>query len=214
MSKYNRTYHFPFSPGTTDDDKIAKDTSNLLNRPVIMTEKIDGENQALTKPGVYARSHGDFTRHPWSFKMWELWQRVGQDLPDDMFIFGENMYAIHSIEYHELKSYFYMFAVRENTRWYSWQEVEETAYLLDIPTVPVLYKGIFKTEQELKDKVLEFVKQPSRLGSPIMEGVVVRVADTFNDDEFSTSVIKWVRPNHVTTDQHWTRNWKKAKLNF
>ena len=48
-----------------------------------------------------------------------------------------------------------MFAGRENTRWYSWTEVEETAYLLDIPTVPVLYKGIFKTEQELKDKVLE-----------------------------------------------------------
>ena len=212
MSKYNRTRHAPWSPGFSEDDEISKDISNLLNRPVVITEKCDGENQALTNQGVYARSHGDFTRHPWAVKMWELWQRIGRDISDDTFIFGENMYAIHSIEYNELKSYFYMFACRENTRWYSWIEVEETAYLLDIPTVPVLYKGIFKTEQELKDKVLEFVKQPSRLGSTIMEGVVVRIEDSFDDEDFSTSVIKWVRPNHVTTDQHWTRNWKKAKL--
>lgn len=26
--------------------------------------------------------------------------------------------------------------------------------------------------------------------------------------------MKWVRKGHVQTDEHWTRNWKKAKINY
>jgi hypothetical protein len=44
VDKYPRTYHFPFSPGTTSDDRIAKNTNILYKRPVIITEKLDGEN--------------------------------------------------------------------------------------------------------------------------------------------------------------------------
>ena len=213
-TKYNRTFHLPISPGTTSDDRIAKSVDNLLNRMLILGEKLDGENQGLNRPGVYARSHGAFTQNPWSVKSWELHQRIGRDIPEDMFIFGENMYAIHSIEYHNLKSYFYMFGIRDKNTWLSWDEMEEYAYLLDIPMVPVLYKGVFSTAKELYDKVEELVKQPSRLGSDVMEGCVVRVADSFDDSEFSTSVMKWVRKGHVQTDEHWTRNWKKAKINY
>jgi hypothetical protein len=44
------------------------------------------------------------------------------------------------------------------------------------------------------------------------EGVVIRNAGEFPVDEFSNNVCKWVRPNHVQTDEHWTKNWKKATL--
>ena len=40
----------------------------------------------------------------------------------------------------------------------------------------------------------------------------MRLANEFPINEFSHSVCKWVRPNHVQTDEHWTRNWKKAEL--
>jgi len=210
--KYNRTLHFDFSPGTTSDDRISHDISNLINKRVVITEKLDGENNGIERYGVYARSHADFTRNPWAVKTWELWQRIGRDISEGMTLFGENMYAIHSIEYHNLRSYFYLFGVRENDIWYSWKEVEETAYLLDIPTVPVLYDGSFSTELELKDKVLELVSKPSKLGSSIMEGCVVRIYDRFSDDEFDISLHKYVRKDHVKTDIHWTKNWRKANI--
>ncbi len=48
-----------------------------------------------------------------------------------------------------------------------------------------------------------FMIQPSRCGGE-MEGVVVRVANDFNDKDFSTSVFKMVRKNHVQTSEHWS----------
>jgi hypothetical protein len=44
--------------------------------------------------------------------------------------------------------------------------------------------------------------QPSVCGG-IREGVVVRVADLFDDTDFPSCVMKSVRANHVNTDTHW-----------
>ena len=44
------------------------------------------------------------------------------------------------------------------------------------------------------------------------EGIVMRLADSFPIEEFPNCVCKWVRPHHVQTGEHWTRNWKKAEL--
>ena len=63
----------------------------------------------------------------------------------------------------------------------------------------------------LKDLVENLSKQRSVLGG-IREGIVVRNASLFHNDDFSNNVMKWVRKGHVTTDVHWTRNWRKAKL--
>ena len=46
------------------------------------------------------------------------------------------MYGIHSIAYHQLESYFYVFAIREGDQWLSWEEVKNYAALFDFPTVP------------------------------------------------------------------------------
>jgi hypothetical protein len=45
-----------------------------------------------------------------------------------------------------------------------------------------------------------------------MEGVVVRNAGAFPTDVFYQNVLKYVRANHIQTDEHWTRRWRKAKL--
>jgi len=212
MSKYNRTYHFPFSPGATNDDRIADSMSNLIRQEIVITEKLDGENCGMTDDGVYARSHAAFTTSPWSREVRALHKLIVEDeLGDGVYLFGENMEGIHSIEYTNLTSYFYIFGMRDNNIWVPWEKVEEYSYLFDIPTVPVLFKGIVNSEKELKSLVEKLSKEPSELGG-VREGIVARVAGMFHNDDFSTNVLKWVRKDHVTTTEHWQRNWKKAKL--
>jgi hypothetical protein len=102
---------------------------------LVLTEKLDGQNNCFSKNGVFARSHSSPTAHPWDKPMRERWQLIKNDLKE-LEIFGENMYGIHSIAYHQLESYFYVFAVREGSRWLSWEEVKFYAAMLDFPTVP------------------------------------------------------------------------------
>jgi hypothetical protein len=210
-SKYPRTYHFPFSPGTTSDDRIKSDWQDILQYELVVTEKLDGENTCLKKEGVFARSHSAPTLNPWAKNMWDI-HRLVKDNLGDFNIFGENLFGIHSIEYERLESHFYIFAIRESDKWLSWDEVVFYANVLDIPTVPVIKRGFFK-EKELIECINEALKNGSLLGG-LCEGVVVRKADAFDTETFSNHVLKYVRKNHVKTDEHWTRNWQRAKLWF
>jgi len=222
-TKYPRTMHFPFSPGTTSDDRIVKDYSFLENRPIVITEKLDGQNNAITNSAVYARSHAAPSVLPWDREIQVIQNNIKHQLDDDIFLFGENMYAIHSIEYKRLRSYYYLFAVRQNETWLSWDDVELYAELLNLPTVPVLFKG---ETNDLKSLVLELINQPSVLdgydtitGETIKEGVVVRVAESFIEDFDKQNycfnhLLKYVRKGHVKTDEHWTRNWKRAEIYY
>lgn len=212
MSKYNRTYHLPWSPGTTSDDRISDDVDALLGTEIVITEKLDGENAGMTDEGVYARSHATFTTSAWSREVRQLHKmKVENMLGEGVFLFGENMEGIHSIEYTNLESYFYIFGVRDNEIWIPWEQVEEYSYLLDIPTVPVLFKGVVNSAKELQKIVEDLVSKPSKLGGK-REGIVVRTAGMFHNDDFADNVMKWVRKDHVTTTNHWTRNWKKADI--
>jgi hypothetical protein len=214
MSKYNRTYHLPFSPGATSDDKISRNIDSLLGVDIVITEKLDGENTGMTDNGVYARSHAAFTTSPWSREVRQLHDmKVRGNLGEEVFLFGENLEGIHSIEYTNLKSYFYIFGVRDNNIWIPWKSVEEYSYLLDIPTVPVLFRGKVESEKELKALVEKLVSEPSKLGGE-REGIVIRNSGMFHNDDFKDNVMKWVRKDHVTTDEHWTRNWQKSKLKY
>lgn len=214
MSKYNRTYHLPFSQSKTSDDKISRNIDSLLGVDIVITEKLDGENTGMIDNGVYARSHAAFTTSPWSREVRQLHDmKVRGNLGEGVFLFGENLEGIHSIEYTNLKSYFYIFGVRDNNIWIPWQSVEEYSYLLDIPTVPVLFRGKVESEKELKALVEKLVSETSKLGGEI-EGIVIRNSGMFHNDYFKDNVMKWVRKDHVTTTNHWTRNWQKSKLKY
>jgi hypothetical protein len=207
--KYPRTYHFPFSPGASSDDKVCADWEPITKERLVITEKLDGENTCLKSSGVYARSHSAPTRNPWAQNMWPIWERIRYDL-NDLEIFGENLYGVHSIEYSQLTAYFYVFGMRIGESWLPWNEVLQYCYLLDLPLAPVFQEGIF-TPMVLKTTILEGMQVPSALGG-LREGFVVRSMEGFMEDDFSQKVLKFVRPNHVQTDEHWTRNWQKAKL--
>lgn len=209
--KYPRTYHLPYSPGATNDDKI-NDKNNLIGKHIVITEKLDGENSAMTDDGVYARSHVSFTKSEWSKEIRKIHEeKVRYNLGQGVYLFGENLEGIHSINYNNLKSYFYIFGIRDNNIWVSWETVEEYSYLLDIPVVPVLFNGILNTEDDLKLMINDLMDKPSELGGE-KEGIVIRNAGIFHNDYFYDNVLKYVRKDHVKTDIHWTKNWKKSKL--
>ena len=211
MSKYNRTYHIKISKGSTSDDRFQYDLSSILGKSIVISEKLDGENNCITNTAVFSRSHAAPTTNPWTTKVWDIQKIIKHSLNGGVYLYGEGLQGIHSIEYKNLSSYFYLFAVKDEDKWLSWQEVEDYSYLLDIPTVPILFKGIINTEEELNTLVLKLVSQESKLGGE-MEGCVIRVADSFDNSEFSKSVLKWVRQSHVKTDKHWSKSFKTAKL--
>lgn len=136
--KYCRSLHAHISLGTTSDDRFMPPgymEAFANKRSLVLTEKLDGQNNCFNKRGVFARSHTAPTVHPWDKPMRQRWELIRNDLKE-LEIFGENMYGIHSIAYRQLESYFYVFAVREGDRWLSWEEVKFYAALLDFPVVP------------------------------------------------------------------------------
>ena len=221
QKKYNRTHHFPFSPGTTNDDRINKNYWQHISAlsQLVYTEKLDGENNCINQYGVFARSHAAPTQSPWTSYLREKWSLIRNDLKT-IELFGENLYAIHSIEYSRLTDYFYVFAVRDQDQWLSWEEVNFYAQLLDFPTVPEIMLPQPVSQQEFERQVVQTAQRPSTFGSKdvfentpcSMEGIVVRTTNQYPVHQFSENVFKYVRKNHVKTDTHWTRNWKKATL--
>jgi hypothetical protein len=76
-----------------------------------------------------------------------------------------------------------------------WDSTIEWFNLIGIQPVPVLYDGIY-SDQVVKDiwNTLDTTKQ---------EGIVIRLASEIPYDEFSKSLCKLVRAQHIITDQHW-----------
>ena len=219
--KYGRTYHYPFSPGTTSDDRINANYWDDVRKlkTVVHTEKLDGENNCLSRHGVFARSHAAPTTSSWTRAIRERWELMKNDL-GEVEIFGENLYAIHSIEYKKLEHYYYVFAVRVQHVWLGWEEVKFYASLFDLPTVPELKVGEPSDEKSFRNEVMALVAQRSVLdsydvltGSPCTcEGVVSRNVNAYAVNDFEHNAFKYVRKGHVKTDEHWTRNWRRAKL--
>jgi len=115
---------------------------------VLHTEKLDGENNCMSRYGVFARSHAAPTTSPWTRQLREKWAVLKNDL-GDYEIFGENLYAIHSIQYPLIEQHYYVFGIRELDKWLSWEETIFIASMFDLPVVPVLEKITDFSEQKI-----------------------------------------------------------------
>ncbi len=219
--KYPSTPHWPHSQTVHRDDSMHKYASHFLNRPIIITEKLDGGNTCLYNGEVFARSVVAPSTAGWMamVKKHHAWKIPGviRDMSDrisnETEFYGEDIYGVHSIEYAEVSEdeTFYLFAIRHGDYFFSWNEIESLAYHLGVNTVPVIYRGTVETEEELT-KILEGqLVEPSHIGGA-REGFVIRVAEEFPASTFDLNVCKYVRPGHVQTDEHWTRNWQPCKI--
>ena len=199
--KYPRTYHLPWS-NLLKDDRMLSDDSNFIGKRVICSLKMDGENVSMYNDYIHARSLESSTHET---RNWVkgLWSRISYMLDDNMRICGENLYAVHSIKYDKLPSYFMMFSMWIDNTCLSWDETLEYAEVLGLYTVPVIYDGIYD-----KSAILEAFKPYEKLN----EGYVIRIADHFNYIDFRRSVAKYVRPEfrQVVNNSH--GHWISKKI--
>lgn len=122
------------------------------------------------------------------------------DIPQGWRICGENLFALHSIGYENLDTYFFCFSIwTDKNVCLSVDETLEYCDLFGIQYVPILYRGIYD-EGKIKAISLDITKQ---------EGYVIRKSRSFDYGEFSKCVAKFVRKNHVQNTVH---NWKCGKI--
>lgn len=201
-TKYPRTFHLPWSLGATDDDKtlsLEEVEAMFKGKHVVVTEKLDGENTTIYPDGTCHARSLDSGHHPSRSTVKALAAAIGHKIPKDWRVLGENLYAKHSIEYTALENHFVMFGiVNENNVSLPWPFVRSWSRELEVPTVPEIYRGIWDAK-----KIKALYPFPSKVGGNVAEGYVVRVVDEFSMNEFNKNVAKFVRANHVTTENHW-----------
>ncbi|KAL1524949.1 hypothetical protein AB1Y20_019825 [Prymnesium parvum] len=215
-TSYPSTPHLPFSPGVHADDTAwsADACQHLVGQEVVLTEKLDGGNCCLWGGCVYARTHAHEATHPWFTPVKALYSSFAQRVDKDLQLFGENMAAVHSIEYDGLSSCFYLFAVRRATTglWLAWDEVVALSESLEIPHAPLWWRGTLQEPSQLESMIRRAAAEPSALSTCGGEGFVVRLASSFDDSAFERSMGKYVRPNHIQTGPDFRRNWVKAAI--
>lgn len=194
--KYPRTFHSPLSETVTSDDKYILNYENFLNKEIVITEKMDGSNVTLYNDYYHNRSINT-SHHPAFDWIKRYHSQISYNIPPHLRICGEYLFNVHSISYEELESYFLAFSVWDNNTnvCLDFNETKDWLELLNIKTVPILYEGMFDI------KIIEQLYK--ELDKTKHEGIVVRLKDSFNYENFNKSVFKLVRANHVTSSEHW-----------
>lgn len=194
--KYPRTPHLPFSEGVTDDDKrLSSDLHFEAFKEVVITVKMDGENTTVYPDGYCHARSIDSKHQPYHSYLLRDIQNWAYQIPPQMRVCGEYLYAKHSIAYDSLDAFFMAFSVWQNNLCLSWENTMSVIETLGIHHVPVIYIGKYNSEfvENLAKKVIEDGH----------EGIVVRNAAAFDRNDFEDNIAKYVRPNHVQTDKHW-----------
>ena len=202
-------------------DGVHPDPRRFVGESVVVTEKLDGGNTLLHAGKVYARSVSAPSDAKWMamVKKHHAWKVT----EPEVYLYGEDIYGVHlfwsgrraaCIEYEPVQEHetFHAFALRDaQGDFTSFAEVEAYAKQREIPVVPVLFRGRFRSLAEIREFVVCAHGEPSVLGGE-REGVVLRLARGFPAMEFQHNVCKSVRADHVQTAQHWTRNWRPCRI--
>lgn len=163
IRKYPRTPHLQGSrlqPG--DEDLNQCPISDIAGRHVVLEEKIDGANCAIsfTQDGeLRLQSRGHFLTGGYRERHYDLlkqWAIVHQEdfyavLGSRYIMYGEWMYAKHSIYYDSLPHFFMEFDVldRETDKFLDTPSRHHLLKDLPICSVPVLASGVFQHTSEI-----------------------------------------------------------------
>lgn len=218
--KYPTTRYLENSPSFDDERNEPVRYTDMFEEPLVLTIKMDGSNACLTRDRVAARNGQDAPHR--SFDMLKAFhQRVSYLIPAELQIFGEWLYAKHSIFYGEdapaLENYFQIFGVyhQDWAMWLSWHEVLNWADTLRCITVPEVELPECSNPYELMGRVEAINEKVMAEGH---EGVVLRTrlpmmwAEHGDREASRVRIGKMVRENHVQTDTHWSH--QKIVRNF
>jgi len=228
--KYPRTPHLFGSKGADDDKHLGRRASEsfIANPSLVVEEKLDGTNVGLhfTIAGrmvLQCRGH-EITEgmHP-QYDLFKQWASVKRPvletmLTDRFILYGEWLYARHSVHYRALPHYFFEFDI--------WDK--DVGCFLDLATrlrmlggtglstVPVLHRGSASLETlrsllgpSAFDSVFE--NPLTRRTDNLMEGLYIRTEAAGR----VTARAKLVRPEFVEKvkqSEHWQHQAMVANL--
>ena len=167
LIKFPRTRHIfdAGGGGVSRDDLVmtSREAADFLKGKVLtVEEKVDGANLGISisknftirvqnrSHFVTSSSHRQFsTLDSWlsehSVSLFEVLK------PEKTILFGEWLYAKHSIHYTRLPSYFVAFDIydTEESKFYTRREREKKLEGTGIPSVPLITERVFKTKEEV-----------------------------------------------------------------
>lgn len=219
--KYPRTPHLFGSQGTDDDKHLDEEESAELiaDDSLIVEEKIDGTNV-----GIHFSSDGEMVLQCRGhvitegmhaqydlFKQWTTVKRfvLEERLEERFILFGEWMYARHSIHYRQLTHYFFEFDIYDKHE-EAFLSLEQRQALLEdsgIQTVPVLHTGAI-SRKKLQRLIgpscfdSQFENPLTKLTDNLMEGLYLRT----EAGSVVSGRAKFVRPEFVEKikeSTHW-----------
>jgi hypothetical protein len=161
--KYPRTFHLEGSrlqPGDEDLDNVP--FAQVAGRFLVVEEKYDGSNAGLRFDGdgrlwLQSRGHfltgGEREKHFHLFKQWAHVHALALHavLGDRYLLYGEWLYARHTIFYDRLPHYFLEFDVFDTAEsvFLSTERRRELLARLPVVSAPVLRSGPFRSLEEL-----------------------------------------------------------------
>ena len=164
MIKYPRTQHLEGSRlGEGDEDLSQVPFSHILGRNLVIEEKIDGANSAVSFDGdgrllLQSRGHyldgGYRERHYNPMKRWANTYRdlFYEALGSRYVMYGEWMYAKHTVFYDMLPDYFMEFDIYDRQTGV-FLDTDSRRRITDgigiILSVPVLDRGVFRSKEQI-----------------------------------------------------------------
>lgn len=221
FTKYPRTPHLFGSKGTDDDKHLGEAESKafIADDTLIVEEKIDGTNV-----GIHFLDSGEMVlqcrghlitegMHPQYdlFKQWAAVKRqvLEGQLENRFILFGEWVYARHSIHYRKLTHYFFEFDIFDKGQ-KVFLNLDRRLSILEgtgIQTVPVVHTGRMDRD-DLEDLIgpsqfdSYFENPVTKLADNLMEGLYLRTEAA----GVVTGRAKFVRPEFVEKikqSSHW-----------
>ena len=166
--KYPRTRHLEGSrlgPGDEDLDQIP--FSDIFGRHLVIEEKIDGANSAVSFDGdgkLLLQSRGHYLDGGYRERHYNLFKQWGNHHCDELFdvlgaryiMYGEWLYAKHTVFYDALPDYFMEFDIydRETGVFLDTKRRREmTGKLPFVSSVPVLAEGVYRAKKPILDLI-------------------------------------------------------------
>lgn len=167
LYKYPRTHHIEGSRlQTGDEDLDSVPLAELEGRFLVVEEKLDGANSGISftdKGALLLQSRGHFLDgggRERQFDLMKTWasihkQRLWQLLGSRYVLYGEWLYAKHTVFYDQLPHYFMEFDILD-TETGDFLSTERRRRMLagsPVVSVPVLWEGEIKSLKQLQSLV-------------------------------------------------------------
>ena len=208
--KFPHTPHLAWlAAGQPRGDKVLSPeaAAQFLDGDLVVEEKVDGANLgfSMLHGRVVAQSRGEYVRRPAHPQFGPLWSWLArqqaamlESLGENLVLFGEWCYAVHSVHYAALPDWFVGFDVydRRVRRFWSAARRNELLQRIGLFSVPELGRGRYR----IRDLKLLLSAGTSRFGG-LIEGLYLRQ----ENDGWLGHRAKLVRAEFLQSiNEHWS----------